>query len=364
MTSRERLLTATNKGKPDRMPAQVYAWSPYFLNTFLGGGDQFDAYRESGLDWVVSVAPTYIYNVRDLANWQVDERILSVDGPTTTWQEVITTPLGVLNRSGIRDEVTVWESEPLIKCESDFELFRRFYPIPSIVDHTPVREAQERVGDNGIVRTGLWGYGQPGPWQSLCCIAGLQQTIEFALDNPGWTLYALQCIVDMQLRVIEKMRGMPADLVEVGGGAGSSTVISPKLHRGFCLRYDKQIHDALHSIGLPTVYHLCGGLMGQLESVFENGTEGLGSMAPVGIGGDCDLEVAYKRVDGRMFVVGGFDQIEGFELGGPEDVRRMVHACHTACPNGGYICSTTDSVLRAKPENLRAYADAARECVY
>jgi hypothetical protein len=104
--------------------------------------------------------------------------------------------------------------------------------------------------------------------------------------------------------------------------------------------------------------------MGQLGNVIETGTDGIGSMAPVGIGGDCDLAVAYRQVSGKMFVIGGFDQIAGFERGNPELVRRMVFDCHCACPNGGYILSTSDNFLRTDPDNLYAYAQAAHECLY
>ena len=38
-------------------------------------------------------------------------------------------------------------------------------------------------------------------------------------------------------------------------------MISPKLHREFCLPYDRAQHDALHAVGLPAVYHTCGGMM-------------------------------------------------------------------------------------------------------
>jgi len=36
MTSRERMLTALNNGRPDRLPCQVHGWMPYYLHNYLG----------------------------------------------------------------------------------------------------------------------------------------------------------------------------------------------------------------------------------------------------------------------------------------------------------------------------------------
>ena len=63
------------------------------------------------------------------------------------------------------------------------------------------------------------------------------------------------------------LKGIPLDVFEVGGGAGSNTVISPRFFREFCLPYDKIQNAALHAVGMRIVYHLCGGLMQMLDLV-------------------------------------------------------------------------------------------------
>ena len=69
------------------------------------------------------------------------------------------------------------------------------------------------------------------------------------------------------------LRGAKFDLIETGGGAASDTVISPKLHREFCLPYDRQLHRALHEAGHRVTYHTCGGMMNILDLVVENETD-------------------------------------------------------------------------------------------
>ncbi|MGQ9454940.1 MAG: uroporphyrinogen decarboxylase family protein [Armatimonadota bacterium] len=366
MTSRERMLIAINNSKPDRLPGQVHGWMPYYLNTYLGGCDQFEAYERFDLDMAIYIDPIYIYDEKDLANWCVERTDLGTapDG-TFSWVDTITTPEGTLRSAGSGNPITSWLTEPLIKSEADFEIFDKYYPVPCRVDGTPVRKALERVGDRGIVRGCLWGYGQSGPWQSFCCLVDTQPAIMYAMDNPDWVRYVEERLLAKQLRVIEMMAGeVPYDLVEIGGGAGSNTVISPKMHEEFCLPYDRRQVEALHEAGYKVVYHLCGGLMKMLDYVVANGSDGLETMTPPSMGGDCDLAECNRRVGDKLFFVGGFDQNHGFEHGTPETVRQMVFELHAACPDGGYICSPSDHFFHGDPRNIQAFADALKECVY
>jgi len=152
--------------------------------------------------------------------------------------------------------------------------------------------------------------------------------------------------------------------VETGGGAGSSTVISPQLHERFCLPYDRRQIEALHAGGARVVYHLCGGIMPMLDLVVKNGADAFETMTPPAMGGDCDLAEAERRVGDRLAFVGGFDQNSGFEKGSPEVVKRMVRELFEACPDGGYICAPSDHFFFGDPANIQAFADAARECKY
>lgn len=164
----------------------------------------------------------------------------------------------------------------------------------------------------------------------------------------------------------EKMwEGTPADMIEIGGGAGSSTVISPKMFREFCLPYDQRQMVLLHDLGLKVVYHLCGGIMPMLELVVETGADGLETMTPPAMGGNCDLREASRRVGDKLFFIGGFDQNAGFENGTPQRARQQVFECFEVTKDhAGYICCPSDHFFHGDPACLKAFADAARECVY
>jgi hypothetical protein len=339
----------------------------YYLNTYLDGCDQFEAYKRFGLDYAIYCGPNLSFNEKDLANWQNDYKHWTTPEGNAAWSTTITTPEGQLFSKGESNQFTGWETEHLIKTKRDWELFDKYFPVPEKVDWTPVREIRDRLGDKGIIRGCLWAYGQMGAWQSFCCMVGTQNAILYAMDEPEWVHQVEQNYVNKQLKVIELMatKYMPMDLIETGGGAGSNTVISPKLHAEFCTPYDRQQHDAIHDIlGTKIVYHLCGGLMHQLENVVDNHADGLETMTPPSMGGDCDLAEATRRVGDKLFFIGGFDQNQGFEHGTPEDARRLVFELYKACPDGGYICSPSDHFFFGDPANLQAFSDACKECTY
>ena len=101
-----------------------------------------------------------------------------------------------------------------------------------------------------------------------------------------------------------------------------------------------------------------------LDIVVENGADGLETMTPPGMGGDCDLAEASGRVGDRLFFIGGFDQNKGFEQGTPKIAAEMVRNLHEACPDGGYICCPSDHFFFGSPDNIRAFVDTARQCKY
>ncbi|MCI0512216.1 hypothetical protein L0128_03290 [candidate division KSB1 bacterium] len=366
LTSRERLLTAIHNEKPDHLPCQVHSWMDYYLKTYLGGRDQFEAYAYfPGMDWVIYAGPEFIYDAADQARWQIKTIELGTDADGNHhWREEIQTPGGVLTQSHSSNAITGWTTEYLIKSEADFELFHKYIPLPVKIDWTPILEIKERIGMRGIVRGGFFGFGQGSPWQDFCINFGTEEAIMAALDCPDWVHHVLNSMLEKKLMVIERTPKIELDLVETGGGAGSSTVISPKLHREFCLPYDQKQHAALHTRGTKIVYHLCGGLMPLLETVAENGADGLETMTPPSLGADCNLAEAKRRVGHKLFFIGGFDQNAGFEHGNVEIAAQLVRECHVACPNGGYICSPSDHFFHGDPRNIQAFVDAANACVY
>jgi hypothetical protein len=363
MNGRERFLIALTNGKPDRLPCQVHCFMPYFLakNLFF---NNLQAYKYFDMDPVLYVSPKYKFSKESQRHWRNVYKFKGFKKGAVVFDRTIITPKGNLSTSYAVNKFTGWMEKPLIKNEDDFELFRQFYPVPVGADWSGVIKAKNKVGDSGIVRMASRGFGQSGAFQSLANMMDTVNLIYKMYDNPSWVHYALNEINNKNIETIYNCGKIQADLVETGGGAGSSTVISPNMHREFCLPYDTKLHKAIHNMGALVTYHLCGGIMPLLEIVIENGADALETMTPNGMGGDCDLKEASARIGDRMAFVGGLDQNRCFEKGTPETVREEVFRLFKAKPNGGYICSPSDHFFFGKRENIKAFSQACKECLY
>jgi uroporphyrinogen-III decarboxylase len=161
------------------------------------------------------------------------------------------------------------------------------------------------------------------------------------------------------------MKGAKFDLVETGGGASSSTVISPDLHREFCLPYDRALHDALHAFGFAVTYHTCGGTRGIEDLIVENGTDASETLAPPSIGGNQQPWDVKAKMRNRISLIGGMDQHSVLTSGTIPEIKAQVETLFRKVgPDGGYILSCADHFFDTPPDHIAAYADAARECVY
>jgi uroporphyrinogen-III decarboxylase len=236
-------------------------------------------------------------------------------------------------------------------------------PVPKL-ELAPVAAMRDRIGDRGILRGFVWGD-QAGPWQHACCLMDVNELIYRTFDRPDWVHELLETLTEKKLQFVESMKGAAFDLVETGGGAASSTVISPKLHREFCLPYDRRIHDALRSLGLRSSYHTCGGTVGIEDLIVENGCDVSETLAPPSVGGNQEPWEFKRKIAGRLALIGGLDQYNVLTTGSKKRIREKVHELfeRVGC-DGGYICALSDHFFDAPLENLQAYADAARECVY
>jgi hypothetical protein len=360
------MLTALANGRPDRLPCQVHGWMPYYLKNYLAGMDQWQAFEKFGMDHAIYTSPSYSYDEKDLSNWSVVRDDLGTDESGNRCVTVeITTPKGKLQKTEKSTDITSYNTEYLLKSMKDFEIWNEFYPVPTGIDFSELKQVKCRLGDKGIIRSHPFSPGQGSPWQSFCTLFGTETAIMLGMDEPDTLHHILESIVQKTLYVTEMWQDTPADMVEVGGGAGSSTVISPDFYREFGLPYDQRQNALYHQVGLTVVNHFCGGLMPMLDLVVESGADGLETMTPPSMGGDCDLSQASHSVGEQLFFIGGFDQNAGFEKGTPEAARKLVFECFEATrDHAGYILCPSDQFFHGDPSCLQAFAEAARDCVY
>jgi uroporphyrinogen-III decarboxylase len=373
MKSKERMLRALNLEKPDRLPATIHQWQQYHLDTFMGGVDALTAFKQVGLDaalqYFEAMGQFWIPNaeryVVQSPQWQEEIKVIKSDPKDKILGHFIHTPGGTLTYKTGGNLTTTWILEYLIKNHDDVELIDKYMPVAKL-NKENISKQYDLLGDDGILRGFVWGD-QAGCWQHACCLMDAQQLILEAMDNPDWVHRLLNSLLKKKLRFIEEsLENTKFDLIETGGGASSDTLISPAMHKEFCLPYDKQIHDALHCIGHKSTYHTCGGMKNILDLIIANGTDASETLSPCGTGGNItEPEKVRQTFEGKVAMIGGMDQFNILTSGTKEMIRNEVHRLFEGFgKNGGYIMSASDHFFDVSVENLKVFAEEAKRCIY
>ena len=365
------MLCALERGKPDRLPVSVHQWQSYHLNKYLNGISELEAFERFGMDAQIQ----YIQDMGQVGQaeagftnfsvtqWNEQAQIISDDPDNRIIHYNIRTPEGTLAYKMAGNRMTTWITESLIKHDEDIELIRKYMPVPNF-DSEPVSKLYEEIGDRGILRGFIWGN-QAGCWQHACCLMDASEMILKCIDKPDWVHEFLGILLEKKMKFIASLKGAKFDLIETGGGAASSTVISPKLHEEFCLPYDRKMHDALHDLGFKVSYHICGGTLGIEEHIIANGCDTSETLAPPSVGGNQEPQDFKAKVRDQISLIGGLDQFSILTDGTESQIRdKVFELFEKVGDDGGYICSLSDHFFETPLEKLEIFSKAARECVY
>ena len=371
MTSKERLLIALQRGKPDRLPVTFHQWQGFHLDEYLGGISALEAFEMCDMDAAVQYfqdmgqfwLPDADSTQFSTPEWQDVITVINNAPDKRVYHHTITTPEGTLTYRTSGNRRTTWITEYLIKHDEDIDLIRKYMPAPDL-DPKPVNAAYDEIGDRGILRGFVWGD-QASCWQHAACLLDITSLILRCYDQPDWVHELLTILLEKKLRFIDSMQGAHFDLIETGGGSASSTVISPKIHKEFCLPYDRSMHDALHSLGFRVTYHTCGDTRGIEEMIVANGCDASETLAPPSIGGNQEPWQVKEKMGDRVALIGGMDQFNVLTSGTDEQIKATVRQLfETVGYDGGYILSCADHFFNTPVDKIRTYAAAAHECVY
>jgi hypothetical protein len=380
MTPRQRLVTALARGVPDRLPVTTHHLMPAFLQA-LGAISELEFFDRYGLDAIHWTTPLragvgcrpdpHAQSARESwshvsDSWRVERSLVS-SADVHTIRYAIATPRKTLSAVLQDDGRTTWVAERLIKEKADIEVIAAFAPVP-LCDAPAVAAARAAIGERGIVRGAIPGvpvYGQPGCWQDAAVLFGIQELILETYEDPAWVEALLGILRDRKLAFARSTAGAPFDLLELGGGDASSTVISPKLFDRFVAPFDAPIVAAAHEAGQRVVYHTCGGMMPLLERITDMQPDAMETFTPKEMAGDARLAEAKARIGRRVCMIGGFDQVHYFTGCTPGETRRAVReAFDAAGDGGGFILAPSDHFFEAEDALLHAFAEEAFRCRY
>ena len=314
MTSKQRMLVALDRKMPDRLPVTTHHVMDYFKDTYLGGIRNEDFFKKFGLEPIVWTA-AYKYSEERMEyfdpnqdglelweskrivsdNWRVEQEDLS-DTKVARTRYFFITPKKTLNLTIETDKYSSWVTEHLIKEKNDIDIIGEFITQP-ICDIKHVNKIAKKYGDNSLIRGHVCTFdtfGQPGCWQDAAMLAGIENLIMATYDDPVWVHEFLGILMKRKIEFVRSLKGAAYDILELGGGDASTTVISPNLFRKFVAPYDSKIIEEAHKAGQRISYHTCGGMMPILEDIADMNPDAMETFTPKDMGGDSNLKEAKK----------------------------------------------------------------------
>ena len=385
MNSKERFLNVLERKKTDRMPVTTHHLMPSFLNKYMNGISDQEFFDYFGLDpvkWEIAHTcdtlkgeyfdpihtETGFLEARRICtdNWRFSSE--DIDGHAYATRRLsIITPEKTLSMVLQSDEHTTWLSEHVIKEKSDIDILAKYMPAPKC-DVDAINKISDEFGNRGLMRGHIPcfdGFGQPGCWQDAACMYGIENLIMATFMDPPWVHAFLKLLQARKMIFIESLKGARYDILELGGGDASTTVISPDIFNEFVAPYDAPLIEAAHKAGQRISYHTCGGMMPILEDIASMNPDAMETFSPQTMGGDTILSEAKKRIGDKVCMIGGFDQFHFFTGCSEQATRNEVRRCFEAAgTDGGFILSPSDHFFEADLKLIRAFAEEARKCVY
>lgn len=384
MTPKQRFVAALTHQKLDRLPVTTHHVMPFFLAKYMNGISNDEFFAHIGLDpihWLMAYRPDkskgeyfdphhvpgYLEAHRVTSdNWSIEHETVP-DPRYETVRYKFVTPKKTLTTVLQSNDYTSWVSERLVKEKADVDIIAKYATKPTC-DVAEINKQSAEFGESGMFRgfvNSFDVYGQPGCWQDASVLFGIEDLIMATFEDPDWVHTFLNVMFERKKVFVQSMKGAHYDVVELGGGDASSTVISPDIFDQFVAPYDSQLIQLAHEAGQRIVYHTCGGMMPLLERLADMKPDAMETFTPESMGGDAILAEAKERIGDRVCMIGGFDQFHYFKGCTPEETRKAVRRCFEAAGNGGgYILCPSDHFFDADVELLEAFADEARKCVY
>ena len=385
MNSKERFIKTLEGGEADRMPVTMHHIMPSFLENYMDGMSGLELFNLLGIDpinWVMAyqyspekgeyfdpghTSMGFLEARRVCSdNWQIELESLE-DERYATQRFSIVTPERSLSMVLQSNEHTTWLAEHLVKEKSDIDIISRYMTYP-LCDVEEINREAETFGNRGLIRghiTVFEGFGQPGCWQDAACLFGMENLILASMEDPAWVHALLNILKERKKVYINSLKGAKYDLLELGGGDASTTVISPDIFNEFVAPYDAELIEAAHQAGQRVVYHTCGGMMPILEDIAAMEPDAMETFTPPAMGGDASLKEAKQRIGDKVCMIGGFDQFHFFKGCSPQETREEVRRCfEEAGEGGGFILSPSDHFFEADLDLLKAFADEALTCTY
>jgi uroporphyrinogen decarboxylase len=348
MNARERVLAVLERRKPDRIPVDIWL-VPELVEKFkryLNVETEYDIYRVLDVDKIAWLGIPWKGRVlrdpnehQEEDHWGVKYKQVQAS-ETSEYGEVAFNPLASFSDPAELDD----------------------YPWPSPVDFdyaTAAKEAKLLAAE----------YVTLGPWVSFfeiyCQMRGLEQALMDTVINPQFLHKALDCIGDVQGRMIERFLVAAEgaiDLVFLSDDMGSQTglLMSPASFDEFLFPRIKGWCDMIHSHGAKTFFHTDGASEPVIPGLIEAGIDVLNPIQHVCPG--MDMPSIKATYGDRLIFHGGVENQQILPFGTAAEVAAETRQCIEGLGPEGYIpCSCHFAQAHTPVENILALIETVQK---
>lgn len=196
-------------------------------------------------------------------------------------------------------------------------------------------------------------------FERLWMLRGFNNMLMDPYINTKDFAYLRDLVVDFSLAQIDVFGDLNADAIFFSDDWGSqrTLLMKPDDWRTFYKPAYMKLFRRVRDRGMKVIMHLCGNVSEILPDLLEMGLNVLNPVQPQAM----DVMDLSKKFGGRLCFYGGVDVQKTMVYGSPGDVREEVQRLVDlfGSYNGGYICSTSHSIMPETPlENIIALLEA------
>lgn len=196
--------------------------------------------------------------------------------------------------------------------------------------------------------------GLTGTFSQVAFLFGLEKLLLALVDSPPEVHAALQRRHQVVLRQARDLLEAGAELIWIGEGIASGSLLSPAMYTRFVLPYEQELTDSIRSAGALSLLHICGNVTPMLPAIARCGADG------------CDIDhltdwaAAVKTLSPALALKGNINPLLFLPGQGAELREACLRTVSTAkhCP--GFLLSSGCLVPRdSDPSAFEVFARAA-----
>lgn len=356
MTPRERVVSAMNLQKPDRIPLMCQFSIGSMMQQLKPSPAQFWYDGKVFADGLITLCEKFRF----------DGILVSLHGHSSGWKEGLKEVREI--KEGMQElvyedriETHSWNDLPMVKyfskppersiSEEGLENI-----VPDEIDYIPVsQDLYFRLDKNNLF--GIFDYLHEKTGGKYSIHGEITSPFDYFLDFMGYENALVSLIIDPEKckKILQKfaqgvcnlVSGMcdyPIDAVKISSPFAGMGFISPEHYEEFVLPYESLIIKEIHKKGKKCYIHTCGHIGDRLELMQMSGADGLECLDPEPVG-NVDLEDAFRRIGDKMFIKGNIDSINTLLYASDDKARAdVIKILETGSTGRGFILSTACSI--------------------